>query len=353
MDYYLQRQEELNAEALALAKEFPLGWVHPFYEREDRKFYANPPMTTAMQKAIEAMEKYMTQELTVAKEKKSVSNWSPEQVDLIKRQICKNATDDELKLFMYNCNHSGLDPFAKQIYAVKRWDAKEGREVMSVQTSIDGFRLIAERTGKYDGQVGPFWCGPDGIWKDVWLSPNFPSAAKVGVWRSGAKEPFWGIARWESYAQKLKSGQVGPMWQKMPDVMLAKCAESLALRKGFPQELSGLYTTDEMSQATVEHPRTSEGHSKIIPATQIAQTEKKTYQPEMVARYNSVKKLRTDLGLEPHEVDAEVFKEFGLGSVLDLNIEQLDKLIDILTKSLTHVVEIVSADNQDNFDNFK
>lgn len=171
-----------------------------------------------------------------------------EQIELLKRTVAKGATDDQFALFMTIAQRRRLDPFAKQIWCVLR---KSGGIVeMAVQTAIDGFRLIAQRTGEYDGQDKALWCGEDGIWKDVWLSDKPPAAAVVLVYRKGVSRPFPGIAHLKGYAAYKDDGKtLAAKWGQMPEHMLAKCAEALALRKAFPEELSGIYTDDEMDHA--------------------------------------------------------------------------------------------------------
>ena len=181
--------------------------------------------------------------------------YSREQVDLIKSTVAAGCTDLELALFMEVARASGLNPMLKQIYAIRR---KVGREdKMTIQTGIDGYRLIASRTGTHLGTTDPQF-GP--LDKD-----GYPEWARVVARRlvQGHVAEFPATARWSEYAQtknEWKNGQstgnktVSDMWARMPHTMLGKCAESLALRKAFPAELSGVYSDVEMQQADSEAP---------------------------------------------------------------------------------------------------
>jgi phage recombination protein Bet len=166
----------------------------------------------------------------------SLALWTPEQTQLISTTIAPGCSGDELRLFAYACQRTGLDPFSKQIYAIKRGGK------MTIQAGIDGLRSIAERTGQLDGSE-TLWCGDDGQWTDVWLGSKPPAAAKTTIWRKGASHAFTGVARFQDY----NAGQ--GLWTKMGATMIAKCSEALALRKAFPADLSGVYSSDEMEQA--------------------------------------------------------------------------------------------------------
>ena len=174
---------------------------------------------------------------------------TPDQINLLKNTVARGASHDELQLFVSVAQRRGLDPFTKQIHFVKRWNASSRTEEGTFQTGIDGFRLIAQRSQKYAGQLGPYWCGEDGVWTDVWLGTEPPAAAKSIVLRHDFKEPLSAVATFSTYVQLKRDGTPNAFWARMGALMLAKCAESLALRKAFPEELSGLYSDEEMMQA--------------------------------------------------------------------------------------------------------
>ncbi len=180
--------------------------------------------------------------------------WTKAQVDLMKRTVAKGTTDDEFLLFLYTCKRTGLDPFVKQIYAIKRWDSENNSYTMGIQVGIDGMRLIARRTNEL--------AGIDDAKHDI--DPNktwHPATATVTVYRmqDGERIPYTHTVRWSEYVQKKKNGEPTRMWSKegMPFNQLSKCAEAGALRKGFPNDLSGLTTADEspIIDITPEEPK--------------------------------------------------------------------------------------------------
>jgi phage recombination protein Bet len=162
--------------------------------------------------------------------------FTEEKKALLKKTLCKSLTsENELELFLHTCTRLGLDPFMKQIYAVKRGDT------MTIQTGIDGYRLIAERSGKYMPGREPTF-----TYKDNQLFSATSYVKKLGPdhqWHEIAC-----TAIYSEYAP-VYQGKVSGMWKDKGHLMLAKCAESAALRRAFPAEMSGVYTDEEMDQA--------------------------------------------------------------------------------------------------------
>lgn len=157
-----------------------------------------------------------------------------EEIELIKKTVAVGASDLDLKMFLYTCKKTGLDPILRQIYWIKRGDKG------TIQVGIDGYRLIADRTNRYAGNDAPTFDTVEGQFN--------PLSATVTVWKlvGGLRCPFTATALWSEY---YPGDRQGDMWRKRPFGQLSKCAESLALRKAFPAELSGMYTHEEMEQA--------------------------------------------------------------------------------------------------------
>lgn len=198
------------------------------------------------------------------------SGFSGAQLDLIKRTVASDTTPAEFDLFIAAARSAGLDPFRKQISALVFNKNKPDKRRMSIITTIDGLRVIAARSGRYrpDEDEPAFSYDPDA------KGPTNPLGLEkvvVRIWIGDGKggwKPVSGVAYWDEFApisdewaqgedgRRKPTGKktldTGGNWGKMPRVMLAKCAEAQALRKAFPEDLSGLYEGAELDRAQVE-----------------------------------------------------------------------------------------------------
>lgn len=178
-------------------------------------------------------------------------NFSTRQLDILKNSMCRGLSDDDFEVFLMACSKTQLDPFMKQIYAVKRKAKKpDGTwgEAMTIQTGIDGYRLIAERSRKYaPGPEPTYVCDEKG--NVLCATAYIKKLTSDGTWHLVSASAYI-----EEYCQTFKDKFSGEkkacgLWETMPKTMLAKCAEAQALRKAFPAEMSGVYTKEEMMQA--------------------------------------------------------------------------------------------------------
>lgn len=246
----------------------------------------------------------------------------------------------DVAVFFHQAKRSGLDPFKREIYMITR----QGKA--TIQTGIDGFYKIADRatraTGGTWGIPETLWCGEDGQWTDVWLSRQAPAAAKVTVERNGAR--FTTVAVTAEYMATGRDGKPSNLWAKMPARMIAKCAEALAIRRAFPDDLSGLYTSEEMAQADnqaqtgapARQPAAApqQGGSRLAQAMHSRQPQPAAQpvavQPEpWVAQWGELKEALASAGLAPEEDRGDLW---------------LAKLNELTGASWTHPNQITPAD---------
>jgi phage recombination protein Bet len=253
--------------------------------------------------------------------------FSNSQIELLKNTLCKGITDDEFNLFQQVCLHTGLDPFSKQIYPVKRYSKKLNREEMSIQTGVDGYRLIADRTGRYcPGREPTFSYDKEG--RLVSATAYVKKQTKDGTWHEVSATAFF-----HEYVQTNKENVPTQFWMKMGHTMTAKCAEVLAIRKAFPGEFSNLRAEEEMQQSyfeedkrksTVESPSIRQEKQREFETieledikAQVDNIEKKANQIIETITNEQARELFEMLKTEPKKLDAILFHE---------KIERLEQL---------------------------
>lgn len=232
-------------------------------------------------------------------QRQGVNQWSQEEIEVLTNLIAKDCTPVELKLFANVCEKTGLDPFSRQIYAIKR-NSRDGAR-LTIQTSIDGFRAIAEDTGQYAGNDDAVYDGSLTLAEHIAKTGNAktpPKTATVTVYKivNGQKCGFTASAAYEQYAQPKS-----PMWSNMPHTMIAKCAEALALRKAFPKKLSGIYTQDEMDQAETQTQSTDQTNGNGHQTRKQTGPAEKPAKPASEAQIEFISRLMGSHVITPQE----------------------------------------------------
>ncbi|WP_438491912.1 recombinase RecT [Streptomyces asiaticus] len=288
------------------------------------------------------------------------------------------ASPAQLGIFFHYCKASGLDPFGRQIYMIKRKSRGEIR--WTIQTGIDGYRLIARRAADRAGQSIAYedfvWYDAEGGEHTVWLRDEPPAACKVVVWRGDSRFP--AVAHWREYAPKVwdyeaQEYKLGGLWPQMPASQLSKVAEALALRRACPADLSGLHVDEEMHAAdaaesrervqvavsqlqtseSAERPDGTRQESKESPSDDVVEGEvldarsgdetsggesaqESATPPSPVDRHAELDKARKDVQQLASRIDMgfdavneRCFADFGV-SYQDANAEQLRTLLDAL-----------------------
>jgi phage recombination protein Bet len=196
-------------------------------------------------------------ELQTTGSKASAIQVTPATRELVKRTVFKGASDDELMLFFHKCFSCGVHPLSGKIFPMKFKDTKNGGYTIVFISSIDYFRSKAETTGLYDGQDEPV-CG----WENDEYTDEHPLKATVNIYKKEISRPFVGVAKWSEFYPKDAPPAKRALWDKMPTIMLAKCAEAQGFRKAFPDELNKLYEEAEMLQATEGNKRVTGNSTK-------------------------------------------------------------------------------------------
>ena len=199
------------------------------------------------------------------------NTFRPSQIALIER-MNPDCNPTEFNQFMHVAAQLGLDPLRKQIYAFVFNKDKPDSRRMSIVVGIDGFRSVAKRSGEYrpDTRAPRFTYDPE--LKNDATNPLGLVSAEVSVfqWSHDAWHEVTAVAYWDEFAPIVDGGDwqenergkrffkkdgtrmLDPKkdaWRKMARIMLSKCAEAQAIRRAWPEDLSAIYSDEEMDRA--------------------------------------------------------------------------------------------------------
>ena len=270
--------------------------------------------------------------------------WTPAEITILKEAILDaQASNAELALFSKICEATGLNPFAKQIYGIRR----KGK--ITFQCSIDGYRLIADRTGQYAGNDDPLYDEGLSLYQHLVSGRGNPLVASVSVWKvvGGVRCNFTASASWEQYAQTFWDKQqnchkLSETWQKMPHLMLSKCAESLALRKAFPNELSSLRTSDEMQAVEQDTPTI---YNPSLAASQRPHPKGQTpqFEHQDATVRNGIDNLIKNLGFKKQQVEIALMVNYQKDHLDTLTNYELTQFVQYLDFYHTSSEELKKA----------
>jgi phage recombination protein Bet len=192
----------------------------------------------------------------------------PKRLKLIRDTVAKQASETEFNWFIDICRHTRLDPLRKQIYCFVFHASDAKKRQMVPVTAIGGLRAIAQRTGTYRADNRAPRLETDESLRDSLTNPLGIIRAEVSVFQHshGEWHEIVGEAYWEEFAPIVdewvddpEAGRRRPSgkrmldktkdgWRRMPRLMLAKCAEAVALRKAWPDDLGNLYEETEIDR---------------------------------------------------------------------------------------------------------
>jgi phage recombination protein Bet len=190
------------------------------------------------------------------------SQWDEFQTAALAQLGLKDAPDGDRAVFLHQCQRTGLDPFAKQIYCIGRNEKKNERRGnawvetwtvrWSIQTGIEGWRVIRGRAEKREGVRATLgravWYDHDGTEHKVWVQPDPPAACEITLTvkdAAGIQTPYTSVLLFREYVQ-TKNDKPIAQWATKPAHMLEKCTEADVYRKAFPQDFSGIDLDDAM-----------------------------------------------------------------------------------------------------------